>query len=49
MKKLVILSILIAAVIPIAAQEKTYRLDVGRFDKLKITDNVNVVYRSVPD
>ncbi len=49
MKKFIILSLLIAAMVPCAAQEKTYRLDVGRFDKVKITDNVNVVYRSVPD
>lgn len=49
MKKFIIFSFLICAVLPIVAQEKTYRLDVGRFDKVKITDNVNVVYRSDPD
>lgn len=41
--------LMLAAVLPALAQERTYRLDVGRFDKIKITDNVNVVYRSVPD
>ncbi len=49
MKKFIILSLLIVSMMPVMAQEKTYRLDVGRFDKVKITDNVNVVYRSVPD
>ena len=41
--------LMLAAVLPALAQERTYCLDVGRFDKIKITDNVNVVYRSVPD
>ncbi|MBD5312491.1 MAG: DUF2807 domain-containing protein [Muribaculaceae bacterium] len=26
-----------------------YRLEVGQFDKLKVTDNVNVIYRCMPD
>ena len=49
MKKTVAFMLMLAAVLPALAQERTYRLDVGRFDKIKITDNVNVVYRSVPD
>ena len=31
------------------AQRETYRLNVGQFDKLLISDDVNVVYRSIPD
>ncbi len=31
------------------AQTETYRLNVGQFDKLLICDDVNVVYRCVPD
>ena len=34
---------------PAIAKPKTYRLDVGRFDKVKITDNVNVIYKTVTD
>lgn len=50
MRKLIIFAFLIAALTPAAvAQKKTYSLNVGRFDKVKITDNVNVVYRSLPD
>ena len=26
-----------------------YKIEVGQFDKLKISDNVNVVYRCLPD
>lgn len=33
----------------VSAQKRVYRLNVGRFDKVKVTDNVNVVYRSMPD
>lgn len=50
MKKLIFTSLCIAAVAMSAtSQKRAYRLDVGRFDKVKITDNVNVVYKSVPD
>lgn len=49
MKRLIIIPILIAVALPALAEKKTYRLDVGRFDKVKITDNVNVIYKSHPD
>ena len=43
-----LLTLIVAVAFP-AAAKKTYRLDVGRFDKVKITDNVNVVYKTVAD
>lgn len=49
MKKLTALLLCMAAIIPALAEKNVYRLNVGRFDKVKITDNVNVVYKSVPD
>lgn len=49
MKKLILLLLCVVAILPLAAEKKTYRLNVGRFDKVKITDNVNVIYKSVPD
>ncbi len=49
MKKFIIFSLLIASVFTAAAQKRTYRIEVGRFDKVNITDNVNVIYRSDPD
>lgn len=44
-----LLTLVAAIAFPAVAKSKTYRLDVGRFDKVKITDNVNVVYKTVPD
>lgn len=32
-----------------AADAETYKVEVGQFDKLKVMDNVNVVYRCMPD
>lgn len=49
MKKLIFIALMIIAAIPSMAEKRVYRLDIGRFDKVKITDNVNVVYRSEPD
>lgn len=49
MKKLIIVCLALVASVCAMAQSRTYRLEIGRFDKVKITDNVNVVYKSVPD
>ena len=49
MKRLLLLTLFAFTIFAAGAQEKTYTLKVGRFDKVKITDNVNVIYRSVPD
>lgn len=44
-----ILTLIAAIAFPAMAKSRTYRLDVGRFDKVKITDNVNVIYKTVLD
>lgn len=44
-----ILTLIAAVAFPAMAKSRTYKLDVGRFDKVKITDNVNVVYKTVTD
>lgn len=44
-----LLTLIAALAFPAMAKSKTYRLNVGRFDKVKITDNVNVIYKTVPD
>lgn len=44
-----LLLLLVGAVGAATAQMQDYKLKVGAFDKLKVTDNVNVVYRCVPD
>lgn len=44
-----LLTLIAAIAFPSMATTKTYRLDVGRFDKVKINDNVNVVYKTVND
>lgn len=49
MKKLFFLFLTIFAFTPALAQKDTYRLKVGMFDRLSVYDNVNVVYRCVPD
>lgn len=49
MKKLIIVCLALVASVCVMAQSRTYRLEIGRFDKVKITDNVNVVYKSAPD
>ncbi len=34
----------------LSAQESdNYKVEVGQFDKLQVVDNVNVVYRCLPD
>lgn len=32
-----------------AQETQQYKVEVGQFDKIKVTDNVNVVYRCLPD
>ncbi len=50
MKKILLLLLLITASPALRAQlVQQYKIEVGQFDKLKISDNVNVVYRCVPD
>lgn len=44
-----ILSLIFATSLSIFAETHTYRLEVGQFDKLRVFDNVNVVYKNVPD
>lgn len=56
MKKLIALLFAVACVLPALAQMdqprdsiEKYVLRIGQFDRLKVTDNVNVVYRCNPD
>ncbi len=50
MKKfLALFTIIILATSGMNAQKHSYRLNVGMFDKLNVTDNVNVECRCVPD
>lgn len=39
----------LTAVLPAFAAPKTYRLNVGHFDKVKILDNVDVIYKATND
>lgn len=50
MKKILLFIALVMSVGMICAQSsQVYKVEVGQFDKLKVTDNVNVVYRCLPD
>lgn len=50
MKKYLLLLVMAMGSVLIHAQEtENYKLEVGQFDKLKVLDNVNVVYRCLPD
>lgn len=50
MKKIVFIVFGILAALGMSGQEiQTYKVEVGQFDKLRVTDNVNVVYRCLPD
>ena len=50
MKKILFLLLLMVCVPVLKAQNpQQYKIEVGQFDKLKVSDNVNVVYRCVPD
>lgn len=50
MKKLFLLLNCFFFALGLCAQEiQTYKVEVGQFNKLRVTDNVNVVYRCLPD
>lgn len=49
MKKLFLLLFAFVALSGSAQIYENYKIHVGQFDKLKVTDNVNVVYRCLPD
>lgn len=52
MKYVFIIAALLYAAMTVTAesvQHKDYAINVGQFDKLKIDDNVDVVYRNLPD
>lgn len=50
MKKIMFMMCLALAVATLQAREtEIYRVEVGQFDKVKVIDNVNVVYRCRPD
>lgn len=49
MKKLILIILTLFPLALSAGNIKEYTLRVGQFDKLKIDDNVNVVYRQHPD
>lgn len=50
MKNFFLLIIMLAVMPGIRAQiQDQYKIEVGQFDKIKVVDNVNVVYRCVPD
>lgn len=50
MKRYFFLFVLIMSVFTASAQDiNTYNVEVGQFDKLKVCDNVTVVYRCLPD
>lgn len=48
-RTLLLLIAMLASIATATAQTQSYRLKVGPFDRLKITDNVNVVYHCAPD
>lgn len=50
MKGYLFFLVLIVSAFTASAQDiNTYNVEVGQFDKLKVCDNVNVVYRCLPD
>lgn len=51
MKKIIFIALFMMALLSVAAQDEiqSYKVEVGQFDRLKVTDNVNVVYRCLPD
>lgn len=50
MKKIFMMLLLLAFMAGMKAQTiQQFKVEVGQFDKLKISDNVNVVYRCLPD
>ncbi len=49
MKKILALILILAAVLPAAAQKKKFELTIGDFSELTVADNLRVTYRCVPD
>lgn len=50
MNRFFLLLALALASVSLKAQDvENYKVEVGQFDRLKVTDNVNVVYRCLPD
>ena len=49
MKKYLYLLLLSLIAFNMHADVQNYKVEVGQFDKIKIQDNVNVVYRCLPD
>lgn len=50
MRKQLLMFIAFMAVVAAKAQiVENYKVEVGQFDKVKVVDNVNVVYRNLPD
>lgn len=50
MKRILLLMIVLAMLPGVKAQViQQYKVEIGQFDKIKVTDNVNVVYRCLPD
>lgn len=50
MKKILLLITAVLSMTALKAQvSQHYSVEVGQFDKVKVTDNVNVVYRCLPD
>lgn len=48
-RTLILLCVSILCISGISLNAETYRLDVGQFNRLKISDNVNVIYRCLED
>lgn len=50
MRRIFFIAFFVLATLASYAQEiQSYKVEVGQFDRLKVTDNVNVVYRCLPD
>lgn len=49
MRKYIYLLLFSLVVFGLHAEVQDYKVEVGQFDKIKILDNVNVVYRCLPD
>lgn len=50
MKRFLLVFVALWGILASPAQVKeSYKVEVGQFDKLKVSDNVNVVYRCLPD
>lgn len=48
-KNTLLLIFLLLTAIAAGAKTNTYKIKIGQFDRIRITDNVNVVYKCIPD